>query len=47
MLVNKLKAVISKLSKLEKPKNRSLQDQATQVKRWKFVFIKESLDKVI
>ena len=47
MLVDKLKAAISKLSKLEKPKNRSLQDQATQVKRWKFVFVKESLDKVI
>ncbi|KAK3646849.1 hypothetical protein LTR56_008337 [Elasticomyces elasticus] len=47
MLASKLKAAISKFSKLEKPNDRSLQGQGTQVKRWKFVFVKESLDKVI
>nr|POE87754.1 hypothetical protein CFP56_10983 [Quercus suber] len=47
VLVGKLKAAISKLSRLEKPQDSSIQGQVTQVKRWKFVFVKENLDKVI
>ncbi|KAL9131406.1 MAG: hypothetical protein Q9217_000674 [Psora testacea] len=49
MLINKLSIIISKLEKLSKKgsDNRATERQATDVKRWKYVLIKQCLDKSI
>lgn len=47
ILSSKLRSAISKLNDLKKPRGQSTEGQEVGVRRWKFVLVKERLDKVI